>query len=69
MPASELPRQAIIVAGHSVVVDFSRVEEDAGWALLDFQRGEHLLEIGVRFRIAELQVRGRLVDAIREFVA
>jgi len=33
-------RNAVIVAGHSVVVDFNRVEEDSGWALLDFQRGE-----------------------------
>jgi hypothetical protein len=34
------PCAAILVAGHSVVVDFHQVERDAGWALLDFQRGE-----------------------------
>lgn len=48
------PRNAIIVAGHSVVTDFSRLEEDAGWALLDFQRGEPKKYIGHVRRATEL---------------
>jgi hypothetical protein len=54
MPAPVLPRRAIIVAGHSVVVDFNRIEEDAGWALLDFQRGEPKKYIEHVRRAAEL---------------
>lgn len=30
----------MIVAGHAVVRELARVEEDAGWYLLDYQRGE-----------------------------
>jgi hypothetical protein len=37
---------AIVVAGHSVLVDETRMDEDAGWSLLDFQRGEPRFYIG-----------------------
>ncbi|MBY0373101.1 MAG: YdcF family protein [Bryobacteraceae bacterium] len=33
-------RNAILVAGHAIVRDWTRLEEDEGWFLLDFQRGE-----------------------------
>lgn len=33
-------RNAILVAGHSIVRDWTKLEEDDGWFLLDFQRGE-----------------------------
>ena len=33
-------RTAILVAGHSIVRDWTRLESDEGWFLLDFQRGE-----------------------------
>ncbi len=45
---------AVVVAGHSVLVDESRMEEDAGWALLDFQAGEARLYIGHVRRAVEL---------------
>ncbi len=33
-------KHAILVAGHAIVRDFSRLEEDSSWYLLDFQKGE-----------------------------
>ena len=33
-------KNAILVAGHAIVRDLSKVREDDGWYLLDFQRGE-----------------------------
>ena len=50
---------AIVVAGHSVLVDESRLEEDAGWALLDFQAGEPRLYIGHVRRAVELACADR----------
>lgn len=39
-------KRVIIVAGHAIVRDLARVEEDAGWYLLDFQKGEPKKYIG-----------------------
>lgn len=39
-------REAVIVAGHAIVRDLEQVESDAGWYLLDFQRGEPRKYIG-----------------------
>jgi hypothetical protein len=36
----------ILVAGHAIVRDFSRLTEDEGWFLLDFQRGEPARYLG-----------------------
>jgi hypothetical protein len=33
-------RNLVIVAGHAIVRDFNRLEDDQGWFLLDFQQGE-----------------------------
>jgi hypothetical protein len=33
-------KNAIIVAGHAILRDLATVEQDEGWYLLDFQRGE-----------------------------
>lgn len=33
-------RNLILVAGHAIVRDFSNLESDASWFLLDFQKGE-----------------------------
>lgn len=33
-------RNAVIVAGHAILRDLRQVESDAGWYLLDFQKGE-----------------------------
>ncbi|GAB4356109.1 MAG: hypothetical protein OHK0021_00370 [Bryobacter sp.] len=41
-----MPRNLILVAGHAIVRDFSRLTEDAGWFLLDFQRGEPTRYLG-----------------------
>lgn len=38
--------RAIIVAGHSVLVRFENLRDDASWALLDFQKGEPPLYMG-----------------------
>ena len=39
-------KNLIVVAGHAIVRDLNLVEEDAGWFLLDFQRGEPKKYIG-----------------------
>lgn len=33
-------KNLIVVAGHAILRDLARVKEDAGWHLLDFQKGE-----------------------------
>jgi hypothetical protein len=45
---------AILVAGHAILRDLSRVQEDAGWYLLDFQRGEPPCYIGHIQRAVQL---------------
>ena len=37
---------AIVVAGHAILHDLNHVDRDAGWHLLDFQRGEPSRYIG-----------------------
>ena len=39
-------KNLVLVAGHAILRDVSRVEEDAGWYLLDFQKGEPKRYIG-----------------------
>lgn len=39
-------KHAIVVAGHAILRDILLVTEDAGWYLLDFQRGEPTRYIG-----------------------